>query len=193
MFLARAPPVVFLFFWLCNGGVFLKRDRKFELVLYPDSQSYDIDSVLFSALSYFSSWAYCLHDSDTNDDGSPKKEHIHFVGKLDDVRSPDVVCRDLSIPLNSISNIKNWKAACRYLVHLDHPTKYQYSFDDVISSFPILSFFSLSDDEQARRIIDFISSTGCNRVSDLTAWALDNGCYPGLRRGFAIWSQILRE
>lgn len=171
----------------------LKRDRKFELVLYPDSESYDIDSVLFSALSYFSTWAYCLHDSDTNDDGSPKKDHIHFVGKLDDVRSPEVVCRDLSIPINSISNIKNWKAACRYLVHLDSPTKFQYSFDDVISSFPILSFFSLSDDEQARRIIEFISSTGCNRVSDLTSWALDNGCYPGLRRGFAIWSQILRE
>ena len=112
---------------------------------------------------------------------------------MDDVRSPDVVCRDLQIPANSISNIKSWKAACRYLVHLDSPTKFQYSFDDVISSFPILSFFSLSDDEQARRIIDFISSTGCNCVSVLTAWALDNGCYPGLRRGFAIWSQILRE
>jgi hypothetical protein len=172
---------------------FLKRDRKFELVLYPDSETYDIDSVLFSALSYFPTWAYCLHDSDINEDGSPKKDHIHFVGKLDDVRSPDVVCRDLSIPINSISNIKNWKAACRYLVHLDSPTKFQYSFDDVISSFPILSFFSLSDDEQARRIIDFISSTGCHLVSDLTLWALDNGCYPALRRGFAIWSQILRE
>lgn len=193
MLLIRAPPFLFLILLLCCGGVFLKRDRKFELVLYPDSESYDIDSVLFSALSYFPAWAYCLHDSDINVDGSPKKEHIHLVGKLDDVRSPDVVCRDLSIPLNSISNIKNWKAACRYLVHLDSPTKFQYSFDDVISSFPILSFFSLSDDEQARRIIDFISSTGCNRVSDLTVWALDNGCYSGLRRGFAIWSQILRE
>lgn len=171
----------------------IKRDRKFELVLYPDSESYNIDSVLSSALSYFPTWAYCLHDSDTLDDGTSKKAHIHFLGKLDDVRSPDVICRDLQVPINSIANVKNWKAACRYLVHLDSPTKFQYSFDDVISSFPILSFFSLSDDEQARRIIDFISSTGCNRVSDLTIWALDNGCYSGLRRGFAIWSNILRE
>ena len=171
----------------------MKRDRKFELVLYPDSESYDIDSVLSSAISYFPTWAYCLHDLDTNDDGSLKKAHIHFVGKLDEVRSPDVVCRDLSIPLNSISNIKSWKAACRYLIHLDSPTKYQYSIDDVISSFPILSYFSLPDDEQARRILEYISSSGCTRVIDLTVWSLDNGCYSALRRGFAIWSQILRE
>ena len=171
----------------------MKRDRKFELILYPDSDSYDLDSVLDSAIHYFSQWAYCLNDSDILDDGSPKKDHIHFLGKLDDVRSPEVVCRDLQLPFNSISNVKSWKAACRYLVHLDSPTKYQYSIDDVISSFPILSFFSLPDDEQARRILAFISSSGCNRVSDLTLWALDNGCYSGLRRGFAIWSQILRE
>ncbi len=171
----------------------MKRDRKFELVLYPDSESYDIDTVLAACCSYFSMWAYCLHDSDVCEDGSPKKSHIHFLGKFDDVRAPEVVCRDLRLPISSISNVKSWKAACRYLIHLDSPTKYQYSVDDVISSFPILSYFSLPDDEQARRILDFISSTGCSRVSDLTLWALDNGCYSALRRGFAIWSQILRE
>lgn len=171
----------------------MKRDRKFELVFYPDSESYDIDSVLSASISYFSEWAYCLHDSDINEDGSPKKAHIHFIGKLSDMRSPDVVCRDLQIPLNSISNIRKWKSACRYLVHLDTPTKFQYSFDDVVSSFPILSFYGLSDDEQARHILDFIKSSGCKCVTELTVWALDNGCYSGLRRGFAIWSQILRE
>lgn len=141
----------------------MKRDRKFELILYPDSDSYDIHSVLDSAIHYFSQWAYCLHNSDILDDGSLKKDHIHFLGKLDEVRSPEVVCRDLQLPLNSIANVKSWKAACRYLVHLDSPTKYQYSIDDVISSFPILSFFSLPDDEQARRILSFISSSGCTR------------------------------
>lgn len=171
----------------------MKRDRKFEFVLYPDSESYDFDTVLAACCSYFSMWAYCLHDSDLCEDGSPKKAHIHFLGKLDDVRSPEVVCRDLFLPTSSISNVKSWKAACRYLIHLDSPTKYQYSVDDVVSSFPILSYFSLPDDEQARRILDYISSSGCNRVSDLTLWALDNGFYSGLRRGFAIWSQILRE
>ena len=171
----------------------MKRDRKFELILYPGSDSYDIDSVLDSAIRYFPQWAYCLHDSDILDDGSPKKDHIHFLGQLDEVHSPDVACCDLQFPLTSLATVTSWKAACRYLVHLDSPTKHQYSIDNVVSSFPILSFFSLPDDEQARRILAFISSSGCTRVSDLTLWALDNGCYSGLRRGFAIWSQILRE
>lgn len=171
----------------------MKRDRKFELVLYPDSDSYDFDIILKSAISYFPIWAYCLHDSDVSEDGSPKKAHIHFLGKLDEVRSPDVVCRDLLLPSSSLSNVKSWKAACRYLVHLDSPTKFQYSLDDVVSSFPIFSYFSLSDEEQARRILDYISSSGCRSVFSLTLWCLDNGCYSGFRRGFAIWSQILRE
>ena len=35
----------------------MKRDRKFELILYPDSESYDIDTVLSSARSCFPTWA----------------------------------------------------------------------------------------------------------------------------------------
>lgn len=171
----------------------LRRDRKFELVLYPDSYSYDCDAVIQLSQSYFSDWAYCLHYADTTDDGELKKSHIHFVGKLGDVRSPDVVCKDLGLPVNAISNIKNWKSACRYLIHLDQSHKYQYQPDDVVSSFPILSFFSLPDEEQARRIMEYILQTSCTKVSDVTLWALNNGCYSGFRRGFAIWSQILRE
>lgn len=170
-----------------------RRDRKFELVLYPDSDSYHCDAIIQLAQSYFSDWAYCLHYADTTDDGVLKKPHIHFVGKLSEVRSPDVVCKDLGLPINAISNIKSWKAACRYLIHLDQPQKYQYQPDDVVSSFAILSFFSLPDEEQARRIMEYIVQNGCTKVSDVTLWALNNGCYSGFRRGFAIWNQILRE
>lgn len=171
----------------------LRRDRKFELVLYPDSDSYDCDAVIQLSQSYFADWAYCLHYADTTDDGELKKPHIHFVGKLSDMRSPEVVCKDLGLPINAISNIKNWKAACRYLIHLDQPQKYQYQPDDVVSSFAILSAFSLPDEEQARRIMEYIVQNGCTKVSEVTLWALNNGCYSGFRRGFAIWNQILRE
>ena len=79
----------------------LRRDRKFELVLYPDSDSYDCDTVIQLSQSYFADWAYCLHYADTTDDGKLKKAHIHFVGKLSDMRSPDVVCKDLGLPINN--------------------------------------------------------------------------------------------
>ena len=171
----------------------LRRDRKFELVLYPDSDVYDCDAVIQLAKSYFVSWAYCLHYSDTTGDGELKKAHIHFLCKLSDPRDAAVVCKDLGLPLNAIANVKSWKAACRYLIHLDQPDKFQYSPDDVVSSFPILSFFSIPDEDQARRIMDYIVQSGCTKVSDVTLWALDNGCYSAFRRGFAIWNQILRE
>ena len=171
----------------------MRRDRKFELVLYPDSDSYDCDYVIQLAKSCFVDWAYCLHYADTTDDGELKKAHIHFIGKFSDARSPDVVCKDLGLPINAISNIKSWKAACRYLIHLDQPDKYQYQPDDVVSSFAILSAFSLPDEEQARRIMEYIVQNGCTKVSEVTLWALNNGCYSGFRRGFAIWNQILRE
>lgn len=171
----------------------LRRDRKFELVLYPDSAVYDCDAVIQLAKSYFSAWAYCLHYADFFDSGELKKSHIHFLGKLADPRDPSVVCKDLGVPVNSIANVKSWKAACRYLIHLDHPEKFCYSPDDVVASFPILSFFSIPDDEQARRIMEYILQSGCTKVSEVTLWALNNGCYSGFRRGFAIWSQILRE
>lgn len=171
----------------------LRRDRKFELVLYPDSAVYDCDAVIQLAKSYFSAWAYCLHGADLLDFGELKKSHIHFLGKLADPRDPSVVCKDLGVPVNSIANVKSWKAACRYLIHLDQPEKSQYSPDDVVASFPILSLFSIPDEEQARRIMDYIVQNGCTKVSEVTLWALNNGCYSGFRRGFAIWNQILRE
>lgn len=171
----------------------LRRDRKFELVLYPESDVYDCDSVIQLAKSYFVSWAYCLHCADVKDDGELKKAHIHFLGKLSDPREPSVVCKDLGLPVNAIANVKSWKAACRYLIHLDHSDKFQYSPDSVVASFPVLPLFSLPDDVQARRIMDYILENGCTKVSEITLWALDNGCYSGFRRGFAIWNQILRE
>lgn len=171
----------------------LRRDRKFELILYPDADVYDCDAVIQLAKSYFALWAYCLHYADTTDCGELKKAHIHFLGKLSDPIDPAVVCKDLGLPLNAIANVKNWKAACRYLIHLDQPDKFQYSPDDVVASFPILSLFSIPDEDQARRIMDYIVQNGCTKVSDVTRWALNNGCYSGFRRGFAIWNQILHE
>lgn len=172
----------------------MKRDRKFELLLYPDSESYDCDRVLQLATNgYFVQWAYALHYADTTDGGELKKAHIHFYGKLNDVRDPAVIARDLGLPLPSLANIKSWKSACRYLCHLDNPEKYQYSPDDVISNFDFLSCYSIPDDQQARMICDYILNNCVRRVSDLTVWALNNGCYSGLRRGMAIWSQILKE
>lgn len=171
----------------------MKQDRKWELVLYPDSDSYDVSSVLADLVGVFDQWAYILHDSDVDVDGNPKKPHYHFYGKSGDKLSASGISYRVHVPESACRVVSSWKGALRYLVHVDNPEKHQYNVSDISSNFPLAGIFSMSDDMQAARIFTFISDTRCTSVTSLTAWAIQNGYYSGLRRGFAIFSQLLRE
>lgn len=171
----------------------MKQDRKWELVLYPDSDSYDVSEVLAKLVSLFDQWAYILHDSDVDDDGKPKKLHYHFYGKSSDKLTASGIAYRVSVPESSCRVVKSWKGAVRYTVHADNPEKHQYNISDISANFPLASFFTLSDDMMAARIFAYISDTHCTSVTTLTGWAIQSGYYSGLRRGFAIFSQLLRE
>lgn len=171
----------------------MKSSRTWEIVVYPDSESYVAADVLAKVTEYFSQWCFILHDRDVNDDGTPKKSHYHVYGKLDTPRTPQSVANALGVGVASLRTVSSWKSAVRYTVHLDHPVKYQYSVDDVSSNFNIVKLLTVDDDVQAARIFSFITSSRCTTVSELTAWSFANGCYPALRRGFAVWSRLLCE
>ena len=82
----------------------MRSDRKFELVLYPDSTSYDCQTVLSKACAYFNEWAYILHDKDLDENGQPKKPHFHFYGKSSgSPLTPQGVASRLGVPLSSMS------------------------------------------------------------------------------------------
>lgn len=171
----------------------MKSSRAWEVVVYPDSDSYDVAVVLANVTEYFVQWCYILHDKDVNDDGNLKKVHYHVYGKLDTPRPPQTVANALGVGVASLRAVSSWRSAVRYSVHLDHPNKYQYSVDSLLSNFAVDKLLTVSDDLQAARIYSFISSSCCTTVSELTAWAFANGCYPALRRGFAVWSRLLSE
>lgn len=171
----------------------MKSSRTWEVVVYPDSESYVAAEVLVKATEYFAKWCYVLHDKDVNDDGTPKKAHYHVYGKLDTPRTPQSVVNALGVGVSSLRVVSSWRAAVRYTVHIDHPDKYQYSADDVVANFELAKLLNVDDDVQAARIFSFINSSRCTTVSELTAWAFANGCYPALRRGFAVWSRLLSE
>lgn len=171
----------------------MKQDKKWELILYPDSDSYDCSEVLARLVGVFDQWAYILHDSDVDAEGNPKKPHYHFYGKCSDKLTSSGIAYRVHVPESACRVVSKWKAAVRYTVHADNPEKYQYNVSDICSNFPLAGFFTLSDDMQAVRIFAFISDTHCTSVTTLTGWAIQNGYYSGLRRGFAIFSQLLRE
>lgn len=171
----------------------MKQDRKWELVLYPDSESYDFSVVLADLVGVFEQWAYILHDSDVDADGNPKKPHYHFYGKSSDKLTASGIAYRVNVPESACRVVSSWKGALRYLVHADNPEKHQYLVSDISANFPLAGIFTLSDDMQAARIFSFICDTRCTSVTNLTGWAIQNGYYSGLRRGFAIFSQLLRE
>lgn len=169
------------------------QDRKWELVLYPDSDSYDVSSVLAGLVCVFDQWAYILHDSDVDADGNPKKPHYHFYGKCADKLTASGIAYRVHVPESACRVVSRWKGALRYLVHADNPEKHQYDVSDISANFPLAGIFTMSDDMQAVRIFAYISDTRCTSVTTLTRWAIQNGYYSCLRRGFAIFSQLLRE
>lgn len=171
----------------------MKNDRKFELILYPDSNSYNCDDVIYKASKYFDYWAYILHDKDVCEDGSPKKPHYHFIGKKDTMMTPSGICYQLGIQDTSLANIFNWKSAVKYLIHVEQTDKYPYDPNEVTSNFDTDKILkgSETDDSQAKRILEHIINNPNITTKQLTIWVLDNGLWSGFRRGFAVWDRIL--
>ena len=173
----------------------MKSDRKFELVLYPDSTSYDTSDVLLRAIRYWDYWAYITHDKDIDDDGLLKKSHIHFIGRnKEDVITPAGVMYHLGIPENAIQQIRYWKSAVQYLIHKNAPDKVQYGIEDITSNFDVSMYFKDAKDEteEAQRIINFIYQTESTDIKTLVDFALNNNLWATFRRGYSIYKELMK-
>ena len=144
------------------------RARLFTLVVYKDTTTYDYKEVL----DYFRSLKYCayiLHDKDLKEDLSDeldelKKAHYHIVVKYDNATTPQAISKKSGVPANYIQSIRSERQMIRYLIHKDHPDKYQYEYNDIQftpsyekvikSSFDDLK----TEEEQLLLIKDFIDS-----------------------------------
>ena len=115
----------------------MKQYRNWELVLYPDSDSYNVSFVLAALTGVFSQWAYILHDSDVDSVGNPKKPHYHFYGKCADKLTSSGLAYRVHVPESACRAVSSWKGALRYLVHADNPEKHQYNVSDISANFPL--------------------------------------------------------
>lgn len=105
------------------------RYRHFVAILYPDSDIYDYDDVLFN-LRGFKYYAYITHQPEDNE----KKLHTHLFLSLDSATTIQAVAKRLGIPPNYIQYVKSVRASIRYLTHIDYPDKIPYKTDDVTVS-----------------------------------------------------------
>lgn len=170
----------------------MRTDRKIEIVLYPDSESYVCNDVIVKAQSLFEEWAYIVHDCDSDLDGNPKKTHIHLIGRNQSNMTPSGICYHLGVKESSLANIRSWRAAVRYLIHADQGDKHQYPIESVHSNFNVSSYFALKEDDnvQAIKIFDYIQNNQPS-LSQCITFVLNNNLWSAFRRGFAVWAKLI--
>lgn len=94
--------------------------------------------------SNIKTWAYILHDKDTQEDGTLKEPHVHIVLELNESVKYSTAGGYVGVPAQYVQHIrqrvkagKRWYAdiggALSYLTHRNAPDRYQYSDDDVIA------------------------------------------------------------
>lgn len=104
--------------------------RTFAMILYPDSDAYDCESIMSDVMSNYD-YAWIKHDKDVDEDGVIKKVHIHCMVAFNSPRKKSwVLSRFKQSHIEIISSVS---AYLSYLTHsdLDDSTKYIYPDSDL--------------------------------------------------------------
>ena len=109
------------------------RYRLFSIIVYEDSESYNINDILFNIKSQ-KYYAYIIHNKDKDKKGLILKNHYHIIIRLENASTIDALSKKLGVPSNYIQRIKNERAYIRYLIHFDNQEKYQYQLEDIMCS-----------------------------------------------------------
>lgn len=168
-----------------------KKFRSFAGTLYPDSESYDCETLLSTIRSKFIDWAYILHDKDVNENGELKKPHFHWVGRATP-RCLSVVSNFLGLPENDIEVVKNFDNMVMYLIHLNDIDKFQYSADDVETNLPNIGQL-LRRQSEGQIVKDLASAKMQKSWYDLVQYAVDIDSYDILRRNLGVIRLIWEE
>lgn len=168
-----------------------KKFRSFAGTLYPDSESYDCETLLSTIRSKFIDWAYILHDKDVDKNGELKKPHIHWVGRATP-RCLSVVSNFLGLPENDIEVVKNFDNMVMYLIHLNDIDKFQYSPDDVETNLPNIGQL-LRRQSEGQIVKDLASAKMQKSWYDLVQYAVDIDSYDILRRNLGVIRLIWEE
>lgn len=161
--------------------------RNVEIILYDENLLYDKLQILNKYKNI--QWAYIMHDKDN------VKDHYHLRIFCEDKKSISAWAKLLKVEKHDIETLKYKKLSIRYLVHLDNPEKYQYSFDNIISNFEVKSYLTnqSSETDDITLILSFIDSSGYLNVYTLTNYCLSNHLWSSFRRNYSIIREYLLE
>lgn len=170
-----------------------KRARNWCAVVYPDSAPENWKEQL-DALNI--KWACSpLHDKDVDDDGVIKKAHYHIIICHSGNKSFEQIRDDLKFLNCPIPQIcRDVRSSTRYLVHLDHPHKYQYNRDDIecYGGFDLSNIMALSSSEKKQvitEVLQYIRDNNVTEYYDLVNYCMDekhDTWFPVIIDGYSI-------
>lgn len=179
------------------------QSRNFHLVLYPDASNYTFLHILNDLvvnLKSCSKWAWALHDSDVDEDGSLKKSHAHLVLSCRyPVRYSDILSF-FGLPESSMtlpdqnSKTRTYRSMVRYLVHADSPKKFQYELSAIHSNFDVSSFFDdASSDKSSSSFLELLEymSNGYPSRRSVALYAASCGLLGYYRQYYRILWDII--
>lgn len=114
--------------------------KKFDCVVHLDKCPYHVDCGNFAALDKFlatsaEKYAYALHDSDINSEGTLKLRHMHIVFEAKKKTRISTLINSLADVFGvstlavSVDRLSSFEGATQYLIHKNNPDKFQYSSD----------------------------------------------------------------
>lgn len=116
----------------------------------------DIDHILNNRP--IKKWAYCIHDKDTYEDGTPKKEHLHIMMKFNSDQTPENISKWFNDEPNRVEKNKHqfnaYENMCSYLVH-ETPCedgKYHYPDEEVKANFNFHEFMEIVRGNVSKRL-----------------------------------------
>lgn len=173
-----------------------ERSRNWFLLLYPDNPEHVKVLEKIPELD----WEYVgiLHDSDKLDDGSSAKPHYHVLLKFKDAVWNTAIQDSCGLELRFIQKSDNWKRSARYLVHKDHPEKFQYEKTALFGSMvePAVAAINKSDpEEEAAKVAQIIKTITewDGRIDDaeLLMVIVEKKLYAEFRRGAHSFNRMI--
>lgn len=180
------------------------RSKIIECVIWPDSTRYDYNDVLEKVKHLECEYAYILHDNDVFSEsdctdssqiGQPKKPHFHIIMRFDNQRYLSAVYPELGVTFNSLQVKGVFKKSIQYLVHFNHPHKFQYSVKDIVSNIDLDKYFTVTDSEcrDIPIIIQAIKDNDICTVTELMSYCASHNLYASYRRSQASFIKVINE
>lgn len=161
--------------------------RNVEIILYDENILYDKLQILNRYKNI--QWAYIMHDKDN------VKEHYHLRIFCEDKKSISAWSKLLKVEKHDIETLTYKKLSIRYLVHLDNPEKYQYSFDNIVSNFEVKPYLTnkSSEIDDISTILNLIDNSGYLTLYFITNFCVSHNLWSSYRRNYSIIREYLIE